>query len=73
MTTELLLLVAARLDGLWRLYPRATVVVGFVLVAATHIAYRTGSARTGLVQRSLIHVCLLWVVVLGTAVPAGAL
>jgi hypothetical protein len=65
--------VAARLDGLWRLYTLATVVVGCVLVAATVRAYRTDSARTGRVQRNLIHVCLLWIAVLGTALSTGAL
>lgn len=68
-----LVAVAARLDGWWRLYTLATVVVGVVLLAATIGAYRTDSPRTGLVQRSLICVCLLWVVVLGTALAAGAL
>ncbi|MGH3656702.1 MAG: hypothetical protein ACRDUA_08575 [Micromonosporaceae bacterium] len=68
-----LVAVAAQLDGLWRFYTVATVVVGAVLVAVTINAYRTDSARTGLVQRTLIYVCLLWVVVLGTALPAGAI
>lgn len=68
-----LVAVAEELNGLWRLYTVATVVVGLVLVAATITAYRTDSARTGLVQRTLIYVCLLWVVVLGTALPSGAI
>lgn len=65
--------VATRLEGAWRLYTLATAGVGLVLVAATITAYRTDSARTGLVQRALIYVCLLWVVVLGTALPADAI
>lgn len=68
-----LVAVAAQLDGLWRFYTVATVVVGAVLVAVTINAYRTDSASTGLVQRTLIYVCLLWVVVLGIALPAGAI
>lgn len=68
-----LVVAAIRLDGLWQLYTLATVVVGAVLVVATITAYRTDSARTGLVQRTLVYVCLLWVVVLGTALPAGAI
>lgn len=63
--------VAGQLGGAWRLYTLATLLVGAALVVATMTAYRTDAARTGLVQRSLIHLCLLWVLVFGTAESAG--
>lgn len=67
------LAVATRLDGVWRVYTSATAAVGFVLVASTIAAYLADWARTGLVQRALICVCLLWVVVLGTALSVDAI
>lgn len=56
---------AGRLDGVWRLYTALTAVVGFGLTMATALSYQRDAANTGLVQRALILVYWSWIVLLG--------
>ena len=59
------LVLAGRLDGVWRLYTLLTGVVGLVLSFGTALAYQRDAAKTGLVQRALILVYWSWIVLLG--------
>lgn len=59
------LLLAGRLNGVWRLYTLLTAVVGLVLTISTALAYQRDYENTGLVQRALILVYWSWIVLLG--------
>jgi len=59
------LVLAGRLDGVWRLYTLLTAIVGLVLTVGTALSYQRDAAKTGLVQRALILVYWSWIVLLG--------
>ncbi len=59
------ILLVGQLDGVWQLYTVVTAVVGLGLTVGTAVSFQRDSAYTGLVQRGLLSVYLIWVVVLG--------
>jgi hypothetical protein len=60
------LVVARQLDGLWRWYTVSTAVAGLALTVSTAVAWQKDAALTGLIQRGLILVYLIWIVLLGS-------
>ena len=54
-----------QLDGAWRVYTVLTAVAGLGLTVGTAVSFQRDSAYTGLVQRGLLSVYLVWVALLG--------
>jgi hypothetical protein len=59
------LTLAGRLEGGWQVYTMLNAVVGLAFTIWTAISFQRDSAKTGLVQRGLILVYLIWVALLG--------
>jgi hypothetical protein len=59
------LTVAGRVSSPWRVYSVVTAIVGLGMMVWTALAYRRNAANTGLVQRGLLAVYLLWIAALG--------
>ena len=56
---------AGQLAGAWQVYTVLTAIFGLGLTVWTAISYQRDSAYTGLVQRGLILVYLIWIILLG--------
>lgn len=59
------LTVAGRVEGAWQVYTVLTAVFGLALTVWTAVSFQRDSAHTGLVQRGLLLVYLMWIVLLG--------
>lgn len=59
------LTVTGHVEGAWQVYTVLTAVVGLALTVWTAVSFQGDSAHTGLVQRGLILVYLIWIVLLG--------
>jgi hypothetical protein len=59
------LALAGQLEGPWRAYTVVTAIAGLALTVSTAIAWQKDAAMTGLIQRGLIFVYLIWIVLLG--------
>lgn len=59
------ILLVGQLDGAWQVYTVLTAVAGLGLTVWTAVSFQRDSAYTGLVQRGLLSVYLIWIALLG--------
>lgn len=59
------ILLVGQLESVWQLYTVLTAVAGLGFTVWTAVSFQKDSAYTGLVQRGLLSVYLIWVAVLG--------